>query len=379
MTLDLGTFFASLIRASGNGIHEQRAPAAQGELQGDGGFDRTLLAASTERPAPTKTGYNEPDAETETATLFGSRSGVISTAASVLFESMRDAFANEAREHGEEAATGESIDPASLPAQPPTLPPQQTAAPISPVIAPTQVSTGAPRVNPASTSDLPIVDLSSPAVESAGAPQSPERASRPPLKEIDAGDIAIRPPEQLRVTAIETHLPAAIVHEATAMRALENSDTPEGPHRMTSALLHERGVDPVRLLKFELEPPALGAIAVKMRMLQGRVEIQIDVQSAVTLTQLDDMREKIAGTVAASGCAVETLEIRLAPSLAADMGQPHLQDGKSAHSQHAQSQGQEYPDGEGFQDRRQPPSRAQKHLAPSGDSERGSGVGGVYL
>jgi len=113
---------------------------------------------------------------------------------------------------------------------------------------------------------------------------------------------------------LESHLPVTVAHTVTTL-AGEKGESPTAVFEITGSAMHrldER--TPLKILKFELEPASLGAVQVKMRMTQSRVEIEIDVQSVSTLSILHDIKDKLTNAVGATGCAVEALDIGIVPS-----------------------------------------------------------------
>lgn len=70
---------------------------------------------------------------------------------------------------------------------------------------------------------------------------------------------------------------------------------------------------PAKLLTFQLEPEALGAVTVKMRLVNTRVHIQIAVNSTSVLSLLSNARDKLAEAISASGHSIEGIAIHVSP------------------------------------------------------------------
>lgn len=225
----------------------------------------------------------------------------------------------------------------------------------------------------------PVLTETSVELRDEGVVQANATPSQASASTVDDAPIVDNVPSTLRVTMIETHLPVAVAHAVTTMVEASVDSNQATTARLETSLPKQHESTPVRILRFELEPESLGGIAVRMRMAQTGVEISIDVQSTATLSRLNDLRERLSNVVAATGCAIETLDIRISPSLSLDVGQAQSQDGKSSDSHGFQSKQQEFSDGEKSGERRQSPPR-KSDLAPVvAENGRYGDRGDVYI
>jgi hypothetical protein len=181
----------------------------------------------------------------------------------------------------------------------------------------------------------------------------------------------------LHVTALETHLPDALARAASNMAALIGAEGVSAPVKLGPIATRRDAA--VKILRFELQPASLGALVVKMRMTQACVEIEIESQSVSTVSRLNELRDRITNAVAATGCVVEAIDLRIAPPLAPDTGQPQANDGRPPASQGFQSQRQDFSDGSKSGSRNHPQPQSQPKTGASPRNDGGGGAGGVYL
>ena len=199
-------------------------------------------------------------------------------------------------------------------------------------------------------------------------------------------DGRVAPPVKLTVTALETHLPAAISHMLTS-----SSLPREGEERTgAAAIVHHCDAPrqiaaPLKILTFELEPGDLGAVTVKMRMTREKVDLDIVVQSETTLSMLNELRDKLASAVSNSGCKVESLDIRVSQTLASpDMRQNSSDGGNQRAPERSDAGGDGLAGNEGFGEQRRhrgytAQQPASKTRSPRDSGDRRGRLGGVYL
>jgi hypothetical protein len=142
-------------------------------------------------------------------------------------------------------------------------------------------------------------------------------------------------PIRIHVNELQTHFPVVI---ANTLNAASTETNP------SEAILTRNAVDPgeplrspLKILKFELEPAALGSIEVTMRVTHTRVDIQIAADNPSTSALLVDTREALGQAVADTGMSLQSYEVALnvAPpsSGAADtQGGAHSHDQQQAFS-----------------------------------------------
>lgn len=185
-------------------------------------------------------------------------------------------------------------------------------------------------------------------------------------------------PATLQVTGLETHLPGVLAQHVSEMSSSENVDKTKSVTTFDPAAT-QRDAPIVKILRFELEPASLGALTVRMRMAQSRVEIAIETQSSEALSRLNELRDRMTGAVAASGCAVDALDLRVATPVSFDMSQPQTNDGRPSNSQDHHAQRQEFSEGGGSQPRGQSQPRTRRDPQAFVDNRDHGASGGVYL
>lgn len=136
---------------------------------------------------------------------------------------------------------------------------------------------------------------------------------------------------RLTIAAFETHLPIAVAHAFSQRDAAPIGAPPIAPS-MFDVNASQPEAAPLKILTFTLEPEALGAVTVKMRVMRLSVDIEIDVGTAKTQFLLNELKDRLAAAIDAGGVAVEAIDIRIssAPD-SSDMRQPH-DESRSGHA-----------------------------------------------
>ncbi len=129
---------------------------------------------------------------------------------------------------------------------------------------------------------------------------------------VDLPAISSNPGMKISIDEIAVHFPAAI------SRSLSEIETPaESPYMARRFSLDpSRPRETLKILKFSLEPASLGAIAVRMKVTQSRVEIRMEAQSDVA-PALMQAREALSAAIGDKGMSLDAYEVR-APIQAAD-------------------------------------------------------------
>jgi hypothetical protein len=130
-------------------------------------------------------------------------------------------------------------------------------------------------------------------------------AAAPPQGALD-GATAV-----LSVASFETHFPAAIAQllPATASEAADAAQSAATTAEQLAALAAKPQQQAIKTISFQLSPEAYGAIDVRMRIVNSRVELQLDASTPQGQALLRESREKLAEAVGASGYAVDVLRI----------------------------------------------------------------------
>lgn len=225
-----------------------------------------------------------------------------------------------------------------------------------------------------------LTQIDAPTITTPRAPGAAADLSLPALVNFSSEQhVSTEAPIALHVTSLETHLPSALAHEAMKLAPADGEGVSLAARDFDPRALNPREAAAVKILTFELEPATLGALVVKMRMAQTHVEIEIEAQSSAALSHLHELREKMTTAVGATGCVVDALEIRIAPSLSLDMGQAQANDGKGSFSQGSSSQKQEFQNDDRGGGRNHPQPQRQARAVQHGDNRSGGDAGGVYL
>ncbi|PPD45590.1 MAG: hypothetical protein CTY15_04200 [Methylocystis sp.] len=114
-------------------------------------------------------------------------------------------------------------------------------------------------------------------------------------------------PEVVHVKSLETYLPAAITHALAP--SISSHTQAEEIARVRSEAPQNRA--PVKILHLQIEPEALGALTIRMRMTRNQVEIEIDAQTPATAALLGEARDKLADALNQQGLALDCDDIRI--------------------------------------------------------------------
>jgi chemotaxis protein MotD len=151
-------------------------------------------------------------------------------------------------------------------------------------------------------------------------------------------------PEATKVTVVqqETHLPpvqfSAPQQVANAVVAeLKNSPVPASSATPDLASAQGNAPDqPLKILTIHLEPPALGNVTVRLRLVGAEVSVHLAAQRKDTSQMLDQQRDSIRELMQSAGCVADVAPVQHG-SLQAGSGQSQPLAGQQQQS--AQSQG----------------------------------------
>jgi chemotaxis protein MotD len=151
-------------------------------------------------------------------------------------------------------------------------------------------------------------------------------------------------PEAIKVTVVqqETHLPpvqfSAPQQVANAVVAeLKNSPVPASSATPDLASAQGNAPDqPLKILTIHLEPPALGNVTVRLRLVGAEVSVHLAAQRKDTSQMLDQQRDSIRELMQSAGCVADVAPVQHG-SLQAGSGQSQPLAGQQQQS--AQSQG----------------------------------------
>ncbi|BBU61638.1 hypothetical protein MSC49_15730 [Methylosinus sp. C49] len=143
-----------------------------------------------------------------------------------------------------------------------------------------------------------------------------------------------------------------------------------------------------KILTIELEPAALGAVTVKMKLAHSGIDMRISVESTEALRRLDSTREKLVEAMQSSGCTIDSCTIQIGQSVpdganaqaAPDNGGGFAQSGGAGREEQSVGrQGAGYGGSGG--DRRQGAGAENGDRAPNGEPRRVADRrgGDVYL
>lgn len=115
----------------------------------------------------------------------------------------------------------------------------------------------------------------------------------------------------IHITALETHLPAAVVRTACDLAA-SLGDVDGGRPGLST----EKQPDAIRvkIMTFDLHPAALGPLTVRMRVSGNQVDISIDTHSEDVRAILTQTRSAMVEALAEHGLKIEPPDIRLTAS-----------------------------------------------------------------
>jgi flagellar hook-length control protein FliK len=178
----------------------------------------------------------------------------------------------------------------------------------------------------------------------------------------------------IHITSLATYLPTAILREA-GNAATAESNVNAAVARQTTSAPGSDGASPLKVLNFQIEPASLGAISVKMRVTQSRIELQIDAQSPTTSALIANTHERLAAAIRDNGFVLDSFKIHVDPGLTSSAAP---QDGHFAGGQAGNSgqQGYANEDRSGQRQRESAPHRE----APRRDERHSAGAAvGVIL
>ncbi len=186
----------------------------------------------------------------------------------------------------------------------------------------------------------------------AGNVSTPTPAPEPPLPS----------PIQIRVSEIVTHLPAVVAQALIAPSGEEAAGGSAAP--MAGPVIApptEKPAEPLKILRFQVEPASLGAITVRMRVTHARVEIALDADSPRTSALLLEARDQLTSAIGEKGMTLDSFRVGLNPPAGA---LPAGQEGGGADDRQAP-----YGGGRGFANDERPDQR-QKSQTPARDRQR---------
>jgi len=125
---------------------------------------------------------------------------------------------------------------------------------------------------------------------------------------------------RLSVQGFETHFPLAISqfipNVSTSSAPMEHVDVDIRLQPMAGA---EQTAAPARVLTIQLEPDSLGTIAVRMKLIHNRVDLQIRVDNIDALSLLTGARDDLVRAISAGGHSVEGISVKISPTLASSV------------------------------------------------------------
>jgi hypothetical protein len=156
--------------------------------------------------------------------------------------------------------------------------------------------------------DAPSGDF--PLAEAAAPNASLDAAQAAPLPQAALDGAA----QALSVASFETHFPAAIAqmlpsHAAAAAPDGDMAQTAAATAERLAALAAKPQQQAIKTVNFQLAPEAYGAINVKMRILNSRVELQLDASTPQAQALLRESRDKIAEAIGVNGYSVDVMRI----------------------------------------------------------------------
>jgi chemotaxis protein MotD len=180
-----------------------------------------------------------------------------------------------------------------------------------------EVTASAPDLTPSAAAVSAIVAKGPDAVV-ANNPQLARAEQTAPSAKVDApasdNQIPAAPPIRIDLGALETYLPAVILREASNMPQ-SAIDAQAGTTSTSAAPLAPPAQGPLKVLKFQIEPASLGAISVKMRVTQSRIELQIEAQSARTSALIENTQDKLAAAISDKGYVLDSFKVHVEPGL----------------------------------------------------------------
>lgn len=153
-------------------------------------------------------------------------------------------------------------------------------------------------------------------------PDAPSVSTQPSATTVDDGTSAATPAPvgTLAILAPAAQLPTAFAEllapQARSLIASASltSSTPAAPAANVGEG-QRQSVAP-KILTIELEPAALGAVTVKMKLAHSGIDMRISVESSEALRRLDSTREKLVEAMQSSGCTIDSCTIQIGPTAA---------------------------------------------------------------
>ncbi|WP_157234796.1 flagellar hook-length control protein FliK [Methylosinus sp. LW4] len=154
-------------------------------------------------------------------------------------------------------------------------------------------------------------------------PDAPSVSTQPSATMVDDGTSAVTPAPigTLAILAPAAQLPTAFAEllapQARSLIASASltSSTPAAAPATNVGEGQRQSVAP-KILTIELEPAALGAVTVKMKLAHSGIDMRISVESSEALRRLDSTREKLVEAMQSSGCTIDSCTIQIGPTAA---------------------------------------------------------------
>jgi hypothetical protein len=149
-----------------------------------------------------------------------------------------------------------------------------------------------------------------------------DRAAATPVEGISiklapSSELAPSPLFKINVGEIVTHLPVVVAQTLVASPGADSAGADASAAAHTAAPTFEKPAEVVKILRFQVEPAALGTIAVRMRVTHAKVEIQLDAESPRTSTLLMDARDNLTSAIGEKGMTLESFKVNLSPPVSA--------------------------------------------------------------
>jgi len=217
-----------------------------------------------------------------------------------------------------------------------------------------RMATGAPSGVRSQVRLAAVADAAKEDARSARSPDATEGVERSST-ERPAGGVPESNPSfgaegRIHISHLGAHLPVALG------RVLPQAAGPqahlEATHARPASLPEVSRHETIKVLTFQVEPEGMGAISVRMKLSQTRVELRIDTQAAAVSHTLSDAREALSRAIGDKGLALEAYEVRLLPSA------PTTTVEAAPPREGAGYFGQDFSHGDGSRQRHKPESRA---------------------
>jgi len=141
---------------------------------------------------------------------------------------------------------------------------------------------------------------------------APDQAAALPQASLDAAT------QVLSVAGFETNFPAAIAHllPATTSSATDSTSAAQGAAAAGQQLaaLSDKPQQAIKTVSFQLAPEAYGAIDVRMRIINSRVELHLGAATPQAQALLRESRDKLAEAIGASGYTLDMVRIDVSPA-----------------------------------------------------------------